>query len=1625
MHLPYLKTAFKGFLFLVTIYFLSLSPALAQMRQVYLDADPDNHLNKISFYSPNEGYVAFAKWIGYTTDSGRTYTKKFITASNVNYGSYSNINVTFGFGIEGVKAFDKNTLIIYGDYGLVPSILYSTDGGNSFKLVFHSQFDPLALRTGIKDIVFPQNDNIGYAVDADRILKTTDKGMNWSVQTVQSATFFDHLEAVDNNNVIAISTDYDKNRLLKTNNGGTSWLRITLPHEGILTYAYFLNANVGWLSMYNDQGRYFYKTTNGGQQWTLQNDVDATPFNCDKMRFIDVNTGYALVAPYRVYKTTNSGVTWEPLSRETDFTYLGYSHNDLQCLSATQLWAGGGHGYLEMTTNGGGTPIAAAYFKADTTGMYMAGTVQLLNFSRTGCQYQWLVNGSLVSTSYNATYTHDIVRSVDTIQLIVSAGGISDTLTKYPQFYAGGVAKASFYYPKSGSAGTFVTISGSQFTNISGVSFGGTPAASFSVLSDTVITAVVAGGASGTITLKQFYGNVPVGEFTYNPPPASLPPVIQAVSPSAGIPGTTVTITGSGFSATASQNNVFFGTVPATLQSASSGQIVCTVPVGASLGAIQVLNKDNGLLGESLTPFHVPFADSAANFTPNSFTEGIIVNNGLGIPSGIQGKDIDGDGKPDLVVFMHRAGQGDSLAVLRNTTTGGRFSFASKVNIGSLFFPTLGRYSINDLDGDGRPDIVVPTNAPVLKVLRNASSPGVVSFDKEYLVPAGRGTQDAVITDLDNDGKNDIAVTSFEEYRINVMRNTSVPGSLSFGATQNFNTVDPVVGLAAGDLDGDGLKDVIAYPQIVPVSTTGSILLFRNTSSRGNISFASFVRVSVPGISFQASFISIVDFDMDGQPDIVICNDQAICVLRSNSTMGNFSFLPPVVMRLNTGNGISGRGGCVSNFSGSVRPDVIFAHTGLNRQLIIEKNSSLPGTPILDSVVYGPGGNSTRIYPYSVGAADFDGDGKPDLAASNGSDNIVIVYKNTVSAPVITPMCTSRQGGNTLVSDFSGTTYQWQQDAGGGFTNVVNNANLAGGATNTLQFINTPDSWNGYKYRCIVDGRYSSTFVLQLNYTASPGLIVTATDTNFCLGTNVTFTATDSTGYKHDYLWQWQINGKNTGYIFDNFLSTNTLQDLDQVRVIHIYNDICGLDRRDTSNAITVHVNGATASVQISASNLTACAGTPITFTATPVNPGSQPVYDWKVNNVSQGINNAIFTSSRLKKNDIVQVLMKSAATCAYPNPALSNVLTMAVTDTSAPSVRISTTTPVICNGTNVLFIATPQNAGPVSSYQWTVNGIGTGTNSNIFNTSTLRDKDIVQCTLTSPAACRLQPQASSGIITMTVNSVVVPSVSLSINDTTVCAGSTLSITAHPVNPGSAPVYQWKNNGVIVGNNSPNYTISGLTKNTTVSVMLQSSASCASPNSIASVPVVITATTAPDIRIFGDTVVVAGAKNHLTATTTYSGTDIQYQWQDSTRLHTWQNISGVAGDTINYAPVASGDKIRCVCKTGAGCTATSNAIAMRIDVTTATPDIPSVDVGYSWYPNPVSSTLYVQDENRSDPVSTIIVFNNSGNRLLMINNTGRQSTISIDVLALPGGTYVVEVRRKSGKTRYFQFLKVL
>jgi hypothetical protein len=147
-----------------------------------------------------------------------------------------------------------------------------------------------------------------------------------------------------------------------------------------------------------------------------------------------------------------------------------------------------------------------------------------------------------------------------TVDVTVTAGGGTSQVTTADQFiYSGSppLPTVSAVSPSSGppAGGTTVTISGSGFTDATTVSFGGTPAASFTVNSDSQITAVSPAG-SGTVdvTVTGPSGTsavTPADQFTYTsgpvpplPPPA--PPTVTSVSPSSGPASgcSTVRITG-------------------------------------------------------------------------------------------------------------------------------------------------------------------------------------------------------------------------------------------------------------------------------------------------------------------------------------------------------------------------------------------------------------------------------------------------------------------------------------------------------------------------------------------------------------------------------------------------------------------------------------------------------------------------------------------------------------------------------------------------------------------------------------------------------------------------------------------------------------------------------------------------------------------------------------------------------------------------------------------------------------------------------------------------------------------------------------------------------------------------
>ena len=76
------------------------------------------------------------------------------------------------------------------------------------------------------------------------------------------------------------------------------------------------------------------------------------------------------------------------------------------------------------------------------------------------------------------------------------------------------------------------------------------------------------------------------------------------------------------------------------------------------------------------------------------------------------------------------------------------------------------------------------------------------------------------------------------------------------------------------------------------------------------------------------------------------------------------------------------------------------------------------------------------------------------------------------SKNIITPIASSNCPATTITYTVASgaTSYQWQENNGNGYTNIIDGAGYSGATTNMLQLINPPTSFTGYQYRCVVNG---------------------------------------------------------------------------------------------------------------------------------------------------------------------------------------------------------------------------------------------------------------------------------------------------------------------------------------------------------------------------------------------------------------------------------------------------------------------------------------------------------------------------------------------------------------------------
>jgi hypothetical protein len=352
----------------------------------------------------------------------------------------------------------------------------------------------------------------------------------------------------------------------------------------------------------------------------------------------------------------------------------------------------------------------------------------------------------------------------------------------------------------------------------------------------------------------------------------------------------------------------------------------------------------------------------------------------------------------------------------------------------------------------------------------------------------------------------------------------------------------------------------------------------------------------------------------------------------------------------------------------------------------------------------------------------------------------------------------------------------------------------------------------------------------------TPSIVMNASSTIICQGSSVTFTAYDNNGGNVS-IYEWYKNGILT-FNLDSVYNVNNLVNGDVITCKITTTESCATQVSDTAVPVTIIVNQlASPAITITPTNATICIGNQVTFSSSVSNQGSNPAYQWLINgNAVSGQTGSNFTTSNLQNGDIVTCNLTSNATCVNPSNVVSNSVVMTVSNNTLPEVSIASAAgTVVCNGTSVMFIATPV-IGTSPSYQWLLNGSPVaGATSNLFTPTTLNNNDSVRCLMTANSPCGIVSTVSSSMLVMNVLPNVVASISIATNTNNVCQGTEVTFNAIPGAGITNPLFQWRINGVNIPQAiDSEFRTKELNNNDVVSAILFSSYECLSSNNVAS-----------------------------------------------------------------------------------------------------------------------------------------------------------------------------------------------
>jgi hypothetical protein len=363
-------------------------------------------------------------------------------------------------------------------------------------------------------------------------------------------------------------------------------------------------------------------------------------------------------------------------------------------------------------------------------------------------------------------------------------------------------------------------------------------------------------------------------------------------------------------------------------------------------------------------------------------------NSGYTLLNPLENKlDRDGDGKiteaeyPDLeyrsVLTIH--GPGSPLYESLNPdagrmTAGGGFELQTlDTTIVNPWLKTVG-----DVDGDGRTDIVVGGAIRGGLVVYLNRFP---AWERQVVDASRKFSTDGEVVDLDGDGRNDIVAITIGPDTITWYRNT---GS---GWTPQVVSDTTVHDVEVADFDGDGRPDIVARNQKEwPAGDDAGQRLhfFWQKRAGSNLSWESSTLDCPPGEGLLAT-----DLDGDGRTDIVVNGvwfenlGQRRWKKHTFAKAEDWSHANTFI--------------ATGDFNGDGRRDLVLAPSELKGHRYRITWFEAPADPRTD------GWRAHVVVPdvetvcHFVGAADFDGDGRTDIAYAHmpqgaDPDNVRVLF---------------------------------------------------------------------------------------------------------------------------------------------------------------------------------------------------------------------------------------------------------------------------------------------------------------------------------------------------------------------------------------------------------------------------------------------------------------------------------------------------------------------------------------------------------------------------------------------------------------------------------------------------------